>query len=172
LKARDRQERSNFATWFRLDRQDRYLIWFSAEADGVVIDHNRNIPVFDSLDFLRQFAAARALRIADEPALLHDLDAVEAWASSDLSNRPDCDECLAAWNLFVDVARSIGHPFDADPAVSAPLHDRLFYASSTANDALRPDGDPVFEPAWSKLERLLLSSLLCDGLEMFRKSLA
>jgi hypothetical protein len=102
-----------FPLWYRLKARDRYLIWVSNEQieqtyqTFLVVDAAGFIPSFENLLALREYAALNNYRLESEKPRLHDLDWVASWIAS--PEAPiDCNEALAAWNLFEDIAASIG----------------------------------------------------------------
>jgi hypothetical protein len=100
----------HFPLWYRLNAEDRYLIWLwneQAEQTSLLIDTGGFIPSFGSSDALCEYAALSHYGLESEETRLHDLDWVASWTLS-RRKRVDCKEVLAAWNLFADVAASIG----------------------------------------------------------------
>ncbi len=98
--------RVHFQLWYRLDTEDRYIAWYSNDLDGVVVDEAMCVPSFSSSGELKDFAYDAGIDIMDEEPLLHDLDVIQSWLSAKAAFPVDCDEFLAAWNLFGDISRS------------------------------------------------------------------
>ncbi|WP_162825023.1 hypothetical protein, partial [Klebsiella pneumoniae] len=100
-------EKAYFPLWYRLDNQNRYLIWFSSDGsqgDGVVLRENGVIPVFARTAGLMNYAAASGFKSMEfSQPHLHNLDIVGRWLKLKPKNRArgvDCIEFLGAWNLF------------------------------------------------------------------------
>lgn len=167
-----------YPSWYRLDNKDRYLIWYSIQEgnedlDGVVLDSNGKIPIFVSLDDLFRYAQAENIPLEQEEPHLHNLDAVIKWFEVKRS-KPEgptainCDEFLAAWNLFSDVSRSINGDFDADRDRTRKITTKLFWGNNWPS--VTPEGE-CYIPLWSRNEKTIIREVLLQGLQMFRNSI-
>lgn len=157
---------------YRLDAQDSYLIWISGEGERVVVDAPGQVPRFSSPTALRAFAQARGIALVDEEPRFHDLDKTVAWLSAHRDARVDCDQLLAAWNLFGDVSRSVNGDFKPGPVAAPKIYEKLFFGGATANTVLRPEQEPRYEPSWSATEIAALRETLTRGLRVFRESVS
>lgn len=158
--------RTHFAPWYRLARQDRYLLWYSNEADGVVIDASGHIPVFVDQTSLRDYATTHTLPIKQEEPILHDLDAVTKWLQRKRPTLPECNTFLSAWNLFSDVAASVEGDFDFNKASTREIYNKIFWGSNLP--ALTPP-DQQYTPHWSRRDYRTMREVLRGGLSLFRK---
>jgi hypothetical protein len=165
-------EPNHFAIRYRLDAQDSYLIWTSREGERVVVDARGQVPRFSNPTALRAFAHARGIALVDEEPRHHDLDKTVAWLSADADARIDCDNLLAAWNLFGDVSRSVDGNFSPGPVAAPKIYEKLFFGGATANTVLRPEQEPRYEPSWSAAEIAALRETLARGLRVFRESVS
>ncbi|RYX81074.1 hypothetical protein EON83_25650 [bacterium] len=168
--------KSYYQLWYRLDNNDRYLIWYDVqeadkELDGIVLDAEGRIPVFTSPEALSDYAQARSLVIEDDDEpLLHDLDVVahwletEEWETETLAEI-NCEEFLAAWNLFADVSRSIKGSFDGDHDHTGDIYGKLFWGNNLPS--LTPEGE-CYIPDWSEQEQHIIRDVMSQGLQMFR----
>jgi hypothetical protein len=156
---------THFPLWYRLHHTDGYLIWFSAEPDGVVTLDDQTVPSFRSLAALTDYAAQRQLDLATAQPLCHDLDHIEAWLQHPLHAAIDCTTVLTAWNLFDDLATSLRATIELDRARSQPLYEKLFWGNNLPS--VTPPAKH-FTPAWDDDERLLLRDVLAAGLSVFR----
>ena len=59
-------DRDYYTCEYRLDGQDRYLIYYSNDTDGVVLDTHNRVPSFKTLADLRRYAEACNLSVAEE----------------------------------------------------------------------------------------------------------
>lgn len=160
-----------FKLWYRLGGRDGYLVWWSSShQDGVVVDAAGRVPSFESIAALLGYARGRGLAIVDEEPILHDLDRTANWLSTEQAP-VDCDDLLSAWNLFDDVSTSTVGDFDPDRDLTGAVYDKLFFGSTTANNVLKPEDEPVYQPAWSESELELLRAALSRGLSMFERVL-
>ncbi len=155
-----------FVLWFRLDGEDRYLIWYSGKRDGVVLDSNREVASFLDQPRLNNFAQQRDLAIQPEEPVLHDLDAITGWLGQHDNNAVDCDLVLTAWNLLIDVQSTVEN---RDVLRETPEHDALYQKLFWGNNfpSLTPPGKH-FVPAWSGTEIQQLRGILMDGFRLFR----
>jgi hypothetical protein len=81
---------------------------------------------------------------------------------------PNPELLLDAWNLFGDVARSVGVPLDDRSAERHTLYDKLFAANNLP--AVTPPGER-YEPRWSESELAGLREVLAEGIQVFRAAL-
>lgn len=162
-----------FRLWYRLGARDAYLVWWSSDqdGDGVLVDTAGKVPSFSSIAGLCAYAHGRGLDLVDEKPILHDLDSTAKWVASTEDGPPDCDNLLAAWNLFSDVFSSTAGDFDADQSITHGVYDKLFYGGETANNVLKPKEEPRYAPKWSHEEIGLLRETLGQGLAMFERVL-
>ncbi len=158
-----------FPLRYRCNNSERWLLWFSEEEDGVVTDGHGAVPSFHSLAALEAYACSRGFVPGEAPALLHDLDKTEAWIEGRSAPAIDCENLLCAWNLFADVSRSVAGDFDADPAATDALYERLFFGSDAANHVLRPSDAPGFIPRFTERESDVIRATMAAGLVMFRR---
>lgn len=157
--------RTYFRLWYRLDDTDAYLIWFSNGQDGVVVQPDGMAPSFPNESSLRAYAVTHQLPIEEELPILHDLDVVVRWLRRTLSTDTDCDQFLAAWNLFSDISNSIGGHFNADHGRTYPVYEKLFRGNNLP--IFTPPGKQ-YTPIWTDDEVLLLRETLAVGVALFR----
>lgn len=153
---------------YKLDGQERFLIWFSNDRDGVVV-RDGHVLSFSSHGALRGFAVQTGLALAEEPDGLHDLDWVQKWVSSPRADTIDCAAALVAWNLFGDVSLSLagaGAAFLELDRAHDGLYDKLFAGNNLP--AVTPPGEPS-TPTWSDDEVTTLAAILAHGLALFRR---
>src|SRR5262249_21041764 len=106
--------RQFFNLWYRLDSEDRQLIWFADDEDGVLVDPEAQVPSFATLEALQEYAQNGDLTVDVKEGVLFDLDATSRWLDAPDTLSIDCVNTLNAWNLFADVARSVGGLFDVE----------------------------------------------------------
>src|SRR4051812_19572619 len=79
LKSRQ-MERTYYSVRYRLDKQERYLIWFTTAdecLDGVVVNQDATIPVFVNEMALLKFAEGCGFKPEESSASsLHNLDVI------------------------------------------------------------------------------------------------
>ena len=151
---------------YRLDAIDAYLIWFSNDQDGLITEPDGTVPSFPDHISLLAYASAHHLAIDPMPPVPHDLDAIVSWLRRPLLGDIDCDNVLSVWNLFGDLARSVGGSFDRDHKRSRRIYEKLFWGNNLP--AVTPPGKH-YTPIWSDEERLILQEILKEGLLLFRR---
>jgi hypothetical protein len=158
-----------FRLLYRLAREQCYLIWISNEKDHVVVGDAGIVPIFRDAEAIDAYADRNGYKLESEEPVLHDLDWVVAWVSE--PTLPiNCNEALAAWNLFSDVARSVHERWDDFRVLDSDLpivYNKLLWGSNLPS--LTPT-DRRYDPQWSPEERRALSRVLTAGLEMFRSA--
>jgi hypothetical protein len=152
----------------------RYVIWIEGNdgPDRLAVDGGR-IVSWDGMDKLRLYAARRRWTLADEAALVVDLDAAAAWVHGTRSGgSPEAFDpalLLNAWNLCWDVARSVDTTFDDRREQRDHVYDKLFWATNVP--VTSPAGEPV-ESQWSAEEIRVLRDVLSEGISLAQAALA
>jgi hypothetical protein len=155
---------------FRLDNQEHLVVWFTADAepDGVVVTDGRLVAHSD-LDGLYDYARLRGLQLVDDAELNWvDLDAIAFWTVVGDEIEPDCVELLDAWNLFADVARSLGVPLREGSEVLDHVYDKIFWGNNLK--MMTPPCESS-EPSWSDEELVLIRETMTRGLALVRQGL-
>jgi hypothetical protein len=161
--------RKHYELHYRLDGVDSYLIWFSNDPDGVVVEGDGLIPSFISEFDLCAYAERRGLALVSEEPSEFDLDSVEHWLSRPDRAAINCHHFLDAWNLFDDIASSIGNAvFERSSRSAGDVYDKLFWGNNLP--AVTPPGKR-YVPAWSDRELAELHRILSDGMKMIRDAL-
>jgi len=119
-----------FSLLYRLNAEDRYLIWISNDKDAVVVDENGFVLSFQNTVHLHEYADLRQYSLQNEEPVLHDLDWVGNWVAMPFSP-VDCRAALGAWNLFSDVATSIPDRANAFEQLDTQpeIYDKLFWGT-------------------------------------------
>jgi hypothetical protein len=155
-----------FPLLYRLQAEQRYLIWKSDEQDSVAVDAEGFVPSFRDLISLRKYAELNHYRLESQVPVLHDLEWVATWEVAP-TPQVDCEKTLAAWNLFRDVAGSIPNQritLKLDSQLLWPICDKLFWGNNLP--AMTPKGER-YVPAWSPDELRYLAEVLTAGLDFF-----
>jgi hypothetical protein len=163
--------RTHYQLLVRLDAGDALLLWYTDEQDGVVATPDEHVPCFASEAALLDFARALRVSVSEHRPVLHDLDAVQAWARTPSAKTIDARALLVAWNFFGDLARSLparARPFLAADAGKDALYDKLFLASSPDPTERAAGRAALSAVAWSASEVASLAALMEQGLALFR----
>jgi hypothetical protein len=150
---------------YRLRAQERYLIWVENDPDLVVTESGR-IPTFKDLLAARSYADTKGYILKPEEPAAHDLDWISAWYR-DSGQVIDCEKALVAWNLFRDIAVSVGAAgteFNTIDAAAQNIYKKLFWGNNLPS--VTPKGQH-YTPEWSPEDRRKLGALLSCGLELF-----
>jgi hypothetical protein len=158
--------REYYNLWYRLDGCDAFLIWYTDEEDGVVVDSDEKALSFQNTEDLLGYAASRGLSVCVEDPLLHDLDVIAEWLGTGDVRSVNCEDFLAAWNLFEDVSRSVGGSFDDNRKLTEKIYEKLFWGNNLP--IVTPEGKS-YEPIWTKRELKIMREVLGSGLLLFRK---
>src|SRR5258706_5086923 len=161
-----------YSYWYRLSHLDLYLIWYSYDSDGVFIDSEGFVPSFHSMDALQTFADNQGILLEEPDHILLDLDVLKRWLSAPKTSAVNCVEFLNAWNLFVDVARSINNSaasnFLKSDKSGNKVYDKLFWGNNLPS--VSPEGRS-YVPLWTNEQITQVHEILANGLNMFEKSI-
>lgn len=160
--------REYYRCLFEIDNTQRLLIWYSDDCDGVYRNASGVVPTFSSIKALDSFAEAAGLCLKKEDPILHDLDVVQAFVDS--GDGVDCDQILAAWNLFGDVARSVGDDgaaFQESDQSLILIYEKIFHGCHSP--VFTPKEEEI-SPSWSREEIDAMREHLKIGFSMFRRA--
>lgn len=157
--------REYYAYGYCLDEKDSFLIWFSNEKDGFVVDENGFIPSFKTIKELKDYAIEKKLVIDSENLKFLNLDIVENWIKSDAKEIENYSLFLDTWNLFDDISSSTDGTFDVDRTFTYNIYDRIFWGCNIP--AMTPLQES-FTPTWTKKELKIIRKTLNSGFQMFR----
>jgi hypothetical protein len=155
-----------FSCLYRLNGEARYLIWIGDEQDSVAVDAGGFIPTFKDPLPLRRYADLNHYSLESEEPTLIDLDRVAIWMKSP-TEPVNCEEVLVAWNLFIDVAASVGDSgiaFERLDSQTLAIYHKIFAGNNLP--AITPKGCH-YVPEWSPDEIASLAEILSTGLDMF-----
>jgi hypothetical protein len=159
-----------FPLLFRLHGALKYLIWIGGDRDAVVVDDNGSVPTFTSVDSLRVYARSKHYSLEREEPAVHNLDWVASWCANPASPI-NCNAALEAWNLFSDLARSVGaagQRFARLDLQATKIYRELFLGSNLP--VITPPGES-YTPKWSSSDLHELMEVLRTGLNLFQASI-
>jgi hypothetical protein len=159
-------DRKYYILWYRLDGRDSYLIWYSDDIDGIIVDENGNVHCFTDVASLQAYADTQHISIVAEEPILHNLDAIDIWLKKG-SEAIDPESFLAVWNLFTDIAHSVEGHFDLRRELTQSIYDKLFWGSNPTS--VKPEGEE-YHPIWTESEIQAMRNIFQSGLELFRRS--
>ena len=71
--------REYYSYWYRLDGNDSFLIWYSNEKDGFVVDDDGFIPSFAKVKDLQNYASEKEISVDVKKPNLIELDSIKDW---------------------------------------------------------------------------------------------
>ena len=168
LKSHWVMDRKHYRVRYRLDGVDSFLIWYSNDWDGVIVEGDGSVPSFRARSALSAYAERWGLAFEAEETSEFDLDAIEHWLSRPEDSPIDCCLFLNAWNLFDDVASSTGGgSFERTSRGASGVYDKLFWGNNLP--AVTPPGEH-YAPVWADGEVAELHRILGDGMALFRNA--
>lgn len=153
-----------YILWYRLNKKDSYLIWFSDETDGVVTDPSGKALSFDSKEELLEYALKNNLEIVSEEPELHNLDLVSEWIKVNDPELINFSQFNNIWNLWTDISHSTGKGFDEDKESAEMIYDKLFWSCTLPTG--KSDNEEYI-PEWTEDELRDMRELFLRGIDMF-----
>ncbi|MHA7277730.1 hypothetical protein ACX80O_14590 [Arthrobacter sp. Hz1] len=95
----------------------------------------------------------------DEPLNLDGLEQLLDLPATDAI----CAQILNGWNLFNDIARSLGVSLNDDGTEASNCYDKLFFGNNLASTT--PDGEH-YRPSFTRQERSCITTILNRGRAM------
>lgn len=157
--------REYYVYWYHLDAKDSFLIWFSNDKGGFVVDESGFIPSFENKNDLKNYADEIQIDVDLNNPNLIELDSVKDWLNNG-GEIKDYNPFLNAWNLFEDISVSTNDVFDKDKEITNDIYNRIFWGSNLP--AVTPEGES-FTPTWTKKELDVIREILSFGFQMFRE---
>ena len=148
----------------RLDGEDRFVAWYTAETDGFARYPNGRLMVADAQDGLD-------VALMDDHPTEYDFDRIQAWCDAPDATVVDCAEFLNAWNFFDDLARlhTGTNPSDSRIRQASECYNRLFWGNNLP--AVTPP-EERFKPSWSATDLAVIREVFEAGLRLLRSELA
>jgi hypothetical protein len=151
-------DREHYQVRYWLDGVDSFLIWYSNDSDGVVVEGDGSVPSFRARSALSAYAERWGLAFEAEEPSEFDLDAIEHWLSKPEDSQINFRLFLNAWNLFDVVAFSTGDgSFGRTSREASGVYDKLFLGNN--NPAVTPSGED-YVPVWAEVEVAELHRIL------------
>ena len=157
-----------FDCWYRLDKNEKHLIWYSNDEDGVVVNQkSKQILSFVTSEHLHAYAQSNGIVITKSTPVLHRLDLAAEWLAATTDFPIPCGEFLIVWNMLGDVACSLEmkDTFVEFDSSAANTYDKLFWGAKL------PSVTPAngnYTPLFSSDELRQMRALFSWGLGVFR----
>jgi predicted transglutaminase-like protease len=151
---------------YRLDQIDAFLIWYSDDSDGVMLDKAGNVISFNSIEHILEYAAHNNIVIKTEDSELLNLDHITEWIKTCDPELINFSEFNNTWNLWTDIANSTGYNFDQDRDTTDKIYHKLFWGCNLP--VVTPEGKEYI-PEWTDIELKVMKELFLSGTAMFRE---
>lgn len=160
-------ERLHYATVFRLDGSDRFLVWYTDDVDGVLLDESKRIATFRSPSAVQAYMENLGLNLVDGTPEVYDFDRIAGWVEEPGAESIDCVGMLNAWNVLADTTNTLSCKL-FEPRGANLVYDKLFWGNDL--EVLTPPGEH-YEPMWSAAEVGILAGVLSAGLSALRTAI-
>ena len=156
----------SYGHWIRFRNQTLGLVWQTDDGTGepdedtdCVLTDGGRVVTMSPADGFEAVADRHGLALEkgdQEPQNLDGLDQLlELPASEGV-----CAQVLNAWNLFNDIARSLGASLDDWGPEASACYDKLFYGNNL--ESITPAGEH-YSPDFAHQERLTIMEILNRG---------
>ena len=163
-------EKLYFILKLQLNKQIRFLIWYSDELDGLLTDSiNNKILAFRDEKEAIEFAKSKGIKIQQEEPALYNLDNVQELVKGKNQDL-DCNTLLSTWNLFTDAVTTLNVEFvgNKKDKITNKIYDKLFYGSNLP--AITPNGKE-YTPLWTKSELTKMTEVMDEGIRILNNNL-
>lgn len=152
----------------RIDGRDRYLIWYNNDQDGLIINKNVFIASFPNVKTLEAYAREENI-VVNDGVTAYNFDELASWVAQPTEAQIDCNSFLDAWNLFGDVAASVGESGRFYTAIDKryfKTYQKLFFGCNVP--AITPPGEKYI-PCWTVSDIKNMVRVFKTGLELLRR---
>jgi hypothetical protein len=156
-------ERLHYPCRVQLNGSAVFVIWYSDERDGFVLDGGRLLTACTA-DALTVAARARGIPLVNDAPADYDFDRIRAWCAAPVGARIDCRAFLNAWNFLDDLAglsTGADTEYSRQSRRSAASYDKLFWGSNLP--AVTPLGER-YDPVWDADELIEIRRVMNAGL--------
>ena len=158
--------KTSYQLWIRFGGRRLGLVWQTNDGtqaaeddgDGVLVNNGRIVSVRTPEAF-SIIAREYGLDLDEENTEPQNLDALERLLELPMSD-DTCSRILNAWNLFNDIARSVGATLNDRSPDADRCYDKLFAGNNL--DSITPSSDH-YSPYFGDGERGLIAEILDRG---------
>jgi hypothetical protein len=151
--------------WIRFQGRQLGLLWQAGDGDGpgeeldsVITEHGK-VAAAGTAAELHALGVRLGIDLEEDDGDVWELDGLE-----ELLGLPPteeiCARLLTAWNLYDDIARSVGCSLDDRGPVSETCYDKLFHGNNL--ESITPPGER-YRPAFSAQEKDAVREVLNRG---------
>lgn len=157
---------NSYEYWIRFHGQKLGLVWQTddgtgeddGDTDRVLVDNGRIVCARTPTE-LETMAHRHGLILEEGNDDGQNLDELERLLELPASDET-CAQLLNGWNLFNDIARSVGGSLDDRGPEASACYDKLFAGNNL--ETMTPPGEP-YRPDFSHSDRLLITEILNRG---------
>lgn len=158
---------SHYTVCVRVDGEQRFLLWFTNDVDGVVCDDGI-VRSFASFEDCQNHAQSRGW-VVEVGVTHYDLDAVQQWLRAPLETPVDAALLLDVWNLLEDFLRTIrGGGASEFELAGHRVYSKLFRANDLPSmefDSSNAVGE------WTDADRKEIAAELTTPIKSFRAAI-
>jgi len=146
--------------------KETFLIWYLDDEDGF-LSLEQKLLMFKSDDEARVFAKEKSVELDEETTVFDLSHILEQTNRVELSE--NCSELIDAWNLFSDIAKTIGEEFsgDIDEGLTNDIYHMLI--SGCNIKALKHE---EYHPVFDDEDKEKCISIFNDGLAILERQLS
>ncbi|MDE5621250.1 MAG: hypothetical protein K2O29_08370 [Ruminococcus sp.] len=143
-----------------------FLIWYEDENnENCIYTSGGQVVSFWTEENARQKAEKLGITVTD--TCFFDVERLVYWIEMH-QNEIDCDFLIDFWNIFSDIAYSVGKELEpVRTKCSDKCFNKLFWGLNLP--VVTPE-NCEYEPVFTKRERKLIREIICTGLEIFEKN--
>lgn len=149
-----------------LEDRNVYLIWYTADQDRLLVDEQGLVISFSNIEDLFSYVSKHRILIHDG-MMTYDLDAIARWVDQPGAATVDCVSFFDAWNLFSDVAASVGELGETFTDLEEKyfgIYDELFHGNNLPGFTLPGE---EYTPQWSVSDIQEMHQIFKAGLDLF-----
>ena len=145
-----------------------YLLWFTGEIDGILVDKSGTAIVRNSLSAIKEFAVQNAINLSDSLPSISLLDGIAEWTENPTRANIDCSDFLNVWNMLDDILKSVAQSDFVPVANNSEnaVYDKLFHGCNLP--AINTSGQ-LYTPQWTDEEIGVLAKVFTYRFEMLDK---
>lgn len=147
-------------------QKELFLLWFSDDIDGVVVEKNK-ILIFASMQEILAYSKTKNIDIVIDAITLYNFDKITLWLSKYKNEKIICHEILNIWNFFTDISKSLNIKFIGNnkDKITNKIYNKLFWGSNLPS--VTPKGK-FYIPIWRKSKRKKLAKILTEAMLIFK----
>lgn len=145
-----------------------FLVRFGDDNGSILVDPNMKVIAFSSHEEAKEFCNRNLAINSTRYSRSINLIPIINWTKSGHFSKPNCNQCLSAWNLFKDAAFSIGDKhYESLNKKFGHVYEKLLWGNNLPT--LTPEGN-FFIPNWIEEEFSEIYKVIDYGMSIFLKN--